>query len=672
MGNNVIEHNNSGDNNNNNSICNSSNSNNNVNVVDSIYIKTQSYSLDNICTVIKNLCEVSHKQLSLRNNANEKITFNTTIPLFDVCSVNTHRSQQEWETIYNQISSYYMNKILTNKHNAHIYNSSLLCLSKVIAILLSVNTKQYTNNYQTMLLMPFELIYTKNTSSTTTTTTWSFTETIFEYMLAILNSDNVIVSSGWNVLFNVIKHALTQSSPSNVIMNYIIAILHRTESEIERNIHNVSVYKGYIEFMCQFYVMNDNALKDTVERILQRLLYVALTYNSNAVVLCKYYFFALDEFMFNMNVSFHLKIVFDLIENTFTDNNNNNNAVNIFKCVYYSFIKIHYIILFMSYHHSNDISTLVTQIQTELNRKDIEIESEYIRKKVELIRKITEDEYNTNVSDFIDKFMNLIYIAFESNDNETKSIYYSDFITTSISVSQYHSSSHLLFDIIRDMLLAIESNVSSSFWIDILHTITMTIQTIHIQEEDVNDDSQIRFCVLLFIFIEKVVNYMPQEVFSDNNSNVSELYMCLYKVSNVMLLKLIKEDKSEYKEQMYLIVESIAKIKISMYNESIMVNTVSSNQNEIVLYYKNLHLLYKCKCKCDNANTLMSVIYIECKYILMNVIGCFDKDNRKYLFNMLIDLLVDKRPNIRLVCKELMYYCFNNNICAFHVNSLQS
>ena len=667
MGNNieqVVEYNNSGDNNNN--TYNSSS--NKVNVVDSIYIKTQSYSLDNLCTVIKNLCEVSHKQLSLRNNANEKITFNTTIPLFDVCSVNTHRSQQELETIYNQISSYYMNKILTNKHNLHICNSSLLCLSEVIAILLSVNNKQYTNNYQTILLMPFELIYTKNTSS-------SSTEMIFEYMLAILNTDTVIVSSGWNVLFNIIKHALTQSSPSNVIINHIIAILHRTESEIERNIHNISVYKGYIEFMCQFYVMNDNVLKDTVERILQRLLCVALMHNnssSNAVVLCKYYFFALDEFMFNMNVSFHLKIVFDLIENTFTDNNNSNNAVDIFKCVYYSFIKIHYIILLMSYHQSNNISTLITQIQKELNRKDIEIESEYIHKKVELLRKITEDEYNNNVSDFIDKYMNLIYIAFESNDNETKSIYYSDFITTSISISQYHSSQHLLFDIIRDMIMAIESNVSSSFWINILHTITTTIQTVNIQKENVNnDDSQIRFCVLLFIFIEKVVNYIPHEVFSENNSNVSELYMCLYKVSNMVLLKLIKDNKNEYQEQMYLIVESITKIKVTIYNKNVIVHTVGSNQSEIVSYYKHLHSLYKCKCNCDSDNTLMSVIYIECKYILINVIGCFDKDNRKCLFNMLIDLLADERSNIRLVCKELMYYCFNNNICAFHINSLQ-
>ena len=176
------------------------------NSVDSIYIKTQNYTLDNLCIVIKNLCEVSHKQLPLRNSANEKITFDTTIPLFDVCSVNTHRSQQEWETIYNQISSYYMNKILTNKSNSQIFHSSLLCLSKIIAILLSVNT-QYTSNYQTMLLIPFELIYTK----CTVTTTWPFTETLFEYILTILHTETVTVSTGWNVIFTIVKHALTQS-----------------------------------------------------------------------------------------------------------------------------------------------------------------------------------------------------------------------------------------------------------------------------------------------------------------------------------------------------------------------------------------------------------------------------------------------------------------------------
>ena len=645
---------------------------NNINV-DSIYMKTQSYSLDNLCTVIRNLCEVSHKQLSLRNNAHEKVTFNTTIPLFDVCSVNTHRSQQEWETIYNQISSYYMSKISTNKHHSHICNSSLLCLSKIIAILLSVNNKQYTNNYQTMLLIPLELIYTKNTSSTTTA--WPFTQTLFEYVLAILNTETVIVSTGWNVIFNIIKHALTQS-PSNVIMNYIIEILRRTECEIERNVRNVSVYKGYIEFICQFYVMNNNALKDTIESILQRLLCVALTYvnSSNntchtcgAVVLCKYYFFALDEFMLNMNVSFHLKIVFDLIESTFTYNNNNSSAVSIFKCVYNAFIKVHHIILLMSYNQSNDISTLITQIQTELNRKGIEIESEYVRKKVELLRKITEDEYNNNVSDFIEKFMNLMYIAFESNDNETKSIYYGDFITTSIDLIQYHSSPHLLFDITRDMLISIESDVSSSFWKEILNTITTTVKAIRIQKDD-NDDGQTPFCVLLFIFIEKVVNYIPHEVFSDNNSNVSDLYVCLYKLSNALLLKLINEDN----EQMYLIVESIAKIKVSIYNESITVHTVRTDQCEVVLYYKHLHSLYKCKCSCDSANTLMSIIYIEYKYILPKVIGHFDKENRRHLFNMLIDLLVDERSHIRLICKELMSHCFNNGVCAFHVNSLQS
>jgi hypothetical protein len=329
----------------------------------------------------------------------------------------------------------------------------------------------------------------------------------------------------------------------------------------------------------------------------------------------------------------------------------------------------------MAYHQSNNsISILIAQMQTELNREDIEIESEYIRKKVELLRKITEDEYNNNVSDFINKYMNLIYIAFESNDNETKSIYYSDFITTSIRMGQYHSSPHLLFDIIRDMIMAIESNVSSSFWINILHTITTTTQTVNIHEEDVNDDnSQIRFYVLLFGFIEKVVTFIPQEVFSGNNSNVSELYMCLCKVSNMVLLKLIKDNKSKYKEQMYLIVEAIAKIKVTICNKSVTAYTVGSYQSEVIaLYYKNLHSLYKCNCNCDSDNTLMSVIYIECKYILMNVIGCFDKDNRKCLFNMLIDLLADERSHIRLVCKELMYYCFNNNICAFHVNSLQS
>ena len=147
--------------------------------------------------------------------------------------------------------------------------------------------------------------------------------------------------------------------------------------------------------------------------------------------------------------------------------------------------------------------------------------------------------------------------------------------------------------------------------------------------------------------------------------------MCLCKVSNMVLLKLIKDNKSEYKEQMYLIVEAIAKIKVTICNKSVTTYTVGSYQSEVIaLYYKNLHSLYKCNC--DSDNTLMSVIYIECKYILMNVIGCFDKDNRKCLFNMLIDLLADERSHIRLVCKELMYYCFNNNICAFHVNSLQS
>ena len=82
-------------------------------------------------------------------------------------------------------------------------------------------------------------------------------------------------------------------------------------------------------------------------------------------------------------------------------------------------------------------------------------------------------------------------------------------------------------------------------------------------------------------------------------------------------------------------VESIAKIKVSIYNDNITIPTANSHQHELVLYYTSLHSLYKHKCHCDSDNTLMSIIYIECKHTPAKIIVHFNKQNRISLFNIL-------------------------------------
>ena len=99
-----------------------------------------------------------------------------------------------------------------------------------------------------------------------------------------------------------------------------------------------------------------------------------------------------------------------------------------------------------------------------------------------MLRKIPEDECNNSVSEFIDKYMKVMYIALDANDNDNKSLYYSDFIITNINLIQFHSSPHLLFEIIRDMLNSIESNVCSAFWREMLNTITTSVHSIQVQQ----------------------------------------------------------------------------------------------------------------------------------------------------------------------------------------------
>jgi len=664
---------------------------------DIIFESTIKYNIKILEEFINSLCEISKMELS--TNENRLFCLQKMV---EVLGFNVNRPQEELDIIYNIISGHFLYIISRYPKNEILFINSMDSLRQsVIKILNNENNNNFSKDFETTLLRPFEIIFNDNLKKI------NKLETVMDCFSNIIENVKNI-KKGWIVLFNIMQSIILEKI--NDFYPLIQNILKEAEREFEKDIPNfIENYQECLRSLSKIYI--EEKLRDDIKQLLIKILksIYKISINDKKIHLLENFIHSLDEII-KYDPELHINLMFEIIYESLEDeikiieNKKENGAPiyikdenyeNNFLILYCLFIQSHLISLLMSkfmyinYENSffkdikkgkniEEISLNIISISennnlnffSNINSNNNEIEiikdinkefsenKEYLKKKFEIFRDLSLEEYE-----------NILELIFKNLQKFKKyySLIYQNLLVLLLQLSIYNNFFQSIFKILNIYLINEIDNLNEITLKNVFQYINNILAflketSLEPSEEKYNEiiDFTYYFGDFLFKFLSNIKNIEKTEI------DIKEIYKTL----SIINRNLTKKD-IENKINLPKIIISKKNIDTFKLISSIKNNIISKFENIKELYDESIinsinyiSQIYE-KTNNEEKNELLPLIESEIENVIPNFIKTMNKEEIKKLFQILLILMESNNKNIRKSAKSILQKLMKDKLCIF-------
>lgn len=687
--------------------------------IEPIYQKTEQFEEEVIMNFIKNLCEVSRKELD------EYIVprIFSLHKLIEVASYNLHRIQIEWIKIWKEIS-FFLVSIIKNQQTTDpfIWNQILDLLKQTICK--SLQKKDIDGyGFQKDLFAPFEIIFdlTANNSSRS--------DTIIINIHFIVGSYTQYIRSGWGCIFNILKKGIKRNNTDlNKSIQLILDKISNDFTVFDAGIHQ-EIFRGYVECLSLMFLYKNlkknafDALLKLLEKIIGSMSNKENDINKQLEYI-KIVFYGLDD-LITVDINEHLNLLFNIISyNTEIIFSKEKNA---FLFLYYSYFKPHLcsLLFALSSRAIESFDKCIYDNKTNYKYPIIPNQGEVLLNLIYFLEKSMQididslSQKDSPLSQAISPLLenandsktknNLISLLKSISDNYKNDPLYNKLNQLSkLDINNFESEIELFFENF-DKMLQTQTNINNINYNYFYENLLITLNTCAIY----NKHSSIALKTIQNSFNNELSNmkyseYYYQTIFAHNTYLLSLLYQ--FNTTNANALNDLIEYTECYLKFTLFLIESTSYNEYStvfMAVSSILNKYLSNNQSSVILnHQKGMSMLiviedikktildkttdynslignnsdvnFGIMClkaisgffEKNNLNTennlpLVKVIQSELNNVLPKFIQNLNENEMKNVFTSLIEFVDSVNIDLRTAAKNMLKYFVDNNFCIF-------